>query len=424
VINYKSYFFQFIAVLFSFLNVKFLLDFLGDTDYATWLIVFSVAGLIYTLDLGIGSTVRNQLARRLAKRSDAKAQVQLVFSYYKLILILAVGFFILSIILGATVYFWGGLQTVGIGGIFIISLLIFIDFVTRAHHPLFAGLQFPHITNLALAVIQIVIFLTIFFVLIPSKESFGERLLIASFLIFGASIVVNGFMVLRLNQLIPIFSPSYSIRNQRFNLRRLLFQLKRGFPFFLVQVEFSLLGQIPLYFIYFHFSAQEVVEVAIADKVFAPAIIAATIIMYPLWSTYTHLMHCGDSARVRLLLKRQELVTLAALPVLMLSIFFYNEIVFTWLNRIINNAIFPFFAVLKIFSIYSNSIYSYFMNGMGKLYPQIYVYTIGLFIAIPVLYVGSFYQNIYVCLSVTPTILLVAALVQRFFVFKVYLIKK
>ncbi len=421
--NYKSYIFQLISVLFSFLNVKFLLDFLGDTDYATWLIIFSLAGLIYTLDLGIGSTVRNQLAARLAKRSDPKAQVQLVFSYYKLILLLAFGFFILSIILGAIVFFGSQQQTVGIGIILIISLLIFIDFITRAHHPLFAGLQLPYITNFALAVIQIVIFLTIVFLLIPIKESIRERLLVASFLIFGASIIVNGFMVFRLNQLIPLFSTSYSSLNIKINLRRLLFQLKRGFPFFLVQVEFSLLGQIPFYFIYLHFSSQQVVELAIADKVFAPAIIAATIIMYPLWSTYTHLMHCGDASRVQLLLKRQELISFAVLPFLMLSTFFYGEIVSALLSRSINNVIFPFFAVLKIFSIYLNSIYSYFMNGIGKLYPQIYVYTVGLIVAIPVLYFGSFYENIYVCLSVAPVILLVAALVQRYFIFKVYLKK-
>lgn len=419
--NYKSYLFQLIAVFLSFLNVKFLLDFLGDTDYATWLTVFSVAGLIYTLDLGIGSTVRNQLAARLAKRSDAKTQVHLIFSYYSLILILALFFFIISIILGAAAYFGNGYKIIGIGNMFIISLLIFIDFITRAHHPLFAGLQLPHITNFALAVVQFIIFIVTYFLLIPSKESIYEKLVVVSILIFGVSIVVNGLIFFRLNQIIPLFSNSYSFRNRGINLNRLLLQLKRGLPFFLVQVEFSLLGQIPYYFIYFHFSSQEMVELAIADKVFAPAIIAATIIMYPLWSTYTHLMHRGDISRVRLLLKRQELISFLALPILLLSIFFYNEIVFAWLSRPVNNSIFPFFAILKIFSIYLNSIYSYFMNGMGKLYPQICIYTIGLFSAIPVLYFGSFYQNIYLCLSVSPVIMLVAATFQRYFVFKVYL---
>jgi len=420
---YKSYIFQFISVLFSFLNVKFLLDFLGDTDYATWLIIFSLAGLIYTLDLGIGSTVRNQLAARLAKRSDPTAQVQLVFSYYKLILILAFGFFILSIILSAIYFFGSQHEKFDIRIILIISILIFIDFITRAHHPLFAGLQLPHITNFTLAVIQIVIFLVIFFFLIPIKESIHERLLVGSFLLFGASIIVNGFMVFRLNQIIPLFSTSYSFLNLKINLRRLFFQLKRGLPFFLVQIEFSLIGQIPFYFIYFNFSSQQAVELAIAEKVYAPVIIAATIIMYPLWSTYTHLMHSGNALRVQLLLKRQELTSFAVFPFLMLSIFFYAYIVSFFLNRSIENLIFPFFVVIKIFSIYLNSIYSYFMNGMGILYPQIYVYTVGLIVAIPVLYFGSIHENIYVCLSVAPIILLVAALVQRYIILKNYLKK-
>ncbi len=421
--NYKSYFFQLIAVIFSFLNVKLLLNFLGDTNYATWLTIFSIAGLIYTLDLGIGSAIRNQLAARLAKHSDATDQVQLVFLYYKLILILGSFFFLLSLILGAVFYSVGQYQTLSISSILIISLLIFIDFVARAHHPLFAALQLPHITNFTLAVIQGIIFLIIFFLLEPFKESIRDKLVIASFVIFGASIIVNGFMVLRLNQIIPLYSVSHFFRNRSLGLRRLFFQLKRGFPFFLVQVEFSLLGQIPFYFIYFNFSSQETVELAIADKVFAPAIIAATIIMYPLWSTYTHLMHRGEASKVRLLLRRQELISLFALPVLMLSIFLYSQIVLIWLDRNVDNMIIPFFAVLKIFTIYLNSIYSYFMNGMGKLYPQIYVYTFGLIVGIPILYFGCYYQNIYVCLSVTPVIFLIAALVQRFYVYKVYLIK-
>jgi hypothetical protein len=181
------------------------------------------------------------------------------------------------------------------------------------------------------------------------------------------------------------------------------------------------LGQIPLYFIYQIFPTELIVEMAIADKVYAPFIVVATIIMYPFWSGYTLLMHRGESGRIRKLLRRQEYLSMICLPILFLSIVFYDELVQLWLNRTIENSIFSVFALLKVFSIFLNSIYSYFMNAVGKLRPQLYVYSIGLLVALPIIYFGSEYQNIYVCLFVTPTVLLVSALTQRHYVFNVIL---
>lgn len=419
--NFKSYFFQFISVLFSFLNVKLLLNFLGDTDYSTWLVISSAAGLLYALDLGVGSSVRNQLARLVAKRSEKQAQAQLVFTYYKLLLSLAVGFYTLAVGAGMLVHVAGWHRGLGLDVAVVLPLLIFVDFVTRAHQPVFAGLQQPHSTNFALATVQIVIFLVMQVALIPNSDVIDGKLRAVTFLVFGASIATNALMLFRLNRLIPIFAIARKARSFAIKSRQALILVKRGVPFFLVQGEFAVLTQMALYFIYANFPGDLVVQVGIADKVFAPAIIVATIVMYPLWSGYTVLIHRGESAKVRRMLRRQEAVALVALPVLMMSIIFYDEIVKLWLGRTVESPIFAFFAVLKVYAIFLNSVYSYFMNGVGKLRPQIAVYSLGLLIALPTLYFTSLLHNIYVCLSITPAVLLVSALVQRHFVFNVEL---
>jgi hypothetical protein len=92
---------------------------------------------------------------------------------------------------------------------------------------------------------------------------------------------------------------------------------------------------------------------------------------------------------------------------------FYEEIIRVWLGREVESLIFAFFAILKIFSILFNSIYSYFMNGTGKLKPQIYSYCLGLLIGVPIIYYGAIAKNIYICLSVTPLVLIITAIFQR-----------
>jgi hypothetical protein len=422
--NIKSYIFQFISVVFSFVNVKLTLDFLEDKDYSTWLIVASVAGLIYALDFGIGSIVRNRLARLLARSSAPKVSAQLVFTYYKLIVIFAIGFCIVTTGLVLFAHLFGLMQELGRGTIIAITIMIFVDFVTRAHHPIFAGLQQPHSTNFALALIQIFIFLNLQFFMLPNKDSMEEKFLVFAALVFGGSVLVNIFMLIRLNHLIPLYKAAKNARALTIRFRHGAVHLSKGLPFFLLQIEFAALGQMPLYFIYSNFPAKLLVEIAIADKVFAPFIILATVIMYPFWSGYTLLMHRGESPKARKLLRKQELFALICLPFLVFSIMFYDFIVYIWLNRTTDNWVFAFFAVLKVFSIFLNSIYSYFMNGVGKLRPQMYVYSAGLVVSLPLLYVGSIYQNIYICLSVTPAVLLVSALIQRYCVFKVILVDK
>jgi len=419
--NFRSYIFQFISVFFSFLNVKLMLDFLGDEDYSTWLVIFSIAGLIYALDFGVGSSVRNQLARLIAKCGSPAAQARLVLTYYKLILIFVVGFCILAIGVGTLAYAAGWMQKLNTSTIVVLTFLILIDFVTRAHHPVFAGLQQPHSTNFALASTQALVFLGLYLLLIPNAGSVDDKLGAVATLVFVGSIAVNTLMLVRLNYVIPFFAVIRTASSFALRSRQGVIHLQRGLPFFLLQIEFAILGQMALYFIYANFPNELVVEMAIADKVFAPFIILATIIMYPFWSGYTLLIHRGETVRAFKLLRRQEYFSLLGLVLLIFSIMFYDRIVMLWLDRTTETFVFAFFSALKVFSIFLNSIYSYFMNGVGKLRPQLYVYSIGLLIALPIFYIGSIYQNIYVCLSVTPIVLLVSALTQRYFVFNVIL---
>lgn len=422
--NIKSYIFQFMSILLSFLNVRLFLDFLGDDGYSTWLVIFSIAGLIYALDLGIGSSVRNQLARLMARNVTSKAQARLVITYYKLILVFALGFGLVATGAAFLAQTFGWLEVLSIQSLVVLTILIFSDFVTRAHHPVFAGLQRPHLTNFALAGIQLCIFLAVQFALIPNEGAIGGKLMAIASVVFGASILINAAMILRLNHVLPIFSVVSSTKALGIRLGHGAVHLKRGLPFFVLQIEFAILGQIPLYFIYANFTDEIVVEMAIAEKVFAPFIIIATIIMYPFWSGYTLLMHRGEADVARKLLRRQEYVSVICLPLLCLSIVFYDDIIELWLNRKTETSIFAFFAALKVFTIFLNSIYSYFMNGVGKLRPQLYAYSIGLLVALPALYFASKYQNVYLCLLITPAVFLVSALLQRHSVFNVILINR
>ena len=423
-LNIKSYLFQFISIFFSFLNVKLFVDFLGDEYYPSWLVIFSLAGLIYTLDFGIGSGVRNQLARLVAKNASPKARANVVFTYYKFIIVLALGFWLAALAVGLFARTHGWLTMMQPRLIVVMTILVFIDFVARAHHPVFAGLQNPQITNISLAITQSLIFFSVYFFLIPNGAAIINKLWAIILIVFGVSIVVNFSMLLRLNSLVPLYVAAVPDTFLTFSPRLFEIYLKRGLPFFALQIEFLVLTQISLYFIYARFPNQLVVEMGIADKVFSPLLILATVIMYPFWSGYTLLMHRGEFSRIRRLLQRQELLLLVFFALLWLSLRFYDDLVSLWLNRPVHAPFFAFFAAAKVFAVFLNSIYSYFLNAIGKLAPQLYVYGIGLIVSVPLLYFFARDDNIYLSLCVAPLILMLSAVTQRRYIFNIVLSNK
>lgn len=417
--NYKSYIYQSISIIFSFFNVRLMLNFLGDLDYANWILVFSVAGIIYSFDFGVGNSVRNQLARSIAKKSKVQMKSILIFRYYKLISILAVSLCALTIFFGLLAFSFGWFQKITIDVYIIVSIMIFMDLITRAHHPIFAGLQSPQTTNLSIAISQMLVTIVLFAFLIPNAEEMTDKLLIASILVFGSSVLVNGLMFVRLNKLIPIqYVISGKGVNKYLHSQTTYKMICRGLPFFIVQIQFSLLGQLPIYYIYKFFDARQVLEVSIAEKIFSPIIIVATVVMYPFWSSYTVMMRRGELSRVHGLIVRQEIIFLVIFIFGLAGCgLFYEEIIRIWLGREVESLIYAYFAILKISSVSFNSIYSYYMNGMGKLRPQMYCYGIGLLLGLPIMYFGSISNNIYICLSVAPFVLFFTGLIQRYQIF-------
>lgn len=413
--NIKSYVFQLISVSVSFLNIRLFLEYLGEDDYATWLVVFSVSGLIFALDFGVGSSVRNQLARSLAKNSKSAVKARIILNYYKLICGLGVLFFLLGLLALMSASSLGYLDATKFTFVLFSIFLICTDFVSRAHHHIFAGLQQPQLTNLSLVGVQIFIFISISILLEERIEVFESSLITTAFVAFGGSVFVNALMFFRLCALVPILKTSI-FRDS--GLPAAVINFRRGFPFFVLQIQFAIISQIPLYFIYANFETDLVVEMAIADKVFSPFIILATVLMYPFWSTYTLLMSRKEAGRCRKYLKNQEIVAVLLLPALIAGLLIYEDFVKVWLERDVAIIEFAIFSAIKVFAIFWNSIYSYFMNGVGILRPQVVVYATGLIIAFPLLYLASTNNNIYLCLSVTPAILAASAIYQRHIIFK------
>ena len=412
-ISLKSYVYQMLSVGISAINVKLCLKLFGDSGYSGWVLLLSLINICYALDLGAGSAIRNALAKGFSEKNTLLSQAGMVVSYYKQVAVLALILFAIIFLIGGFKYIFGWYISFSFFEYSTVLALVFIDFILRAHHPIFAGIQQPQITNLALALSQLILYLCLQLILIPNKDQIHDKLFVFAVTTVFISILVNFIFLIWLNSVLPVIRGLLNSGVFLNGIEGAKIINREGFSFFLMQITFTLLGQVTGYFVYAKFSPEYLVDISIAEKVFAPLIVGATILMYPFWSVYTVMWHRGEFDRIRILIRRQESLSIAGVLLLGLCCLFYDKIILIWLEREVNNYFIPCFIALKVFAIIINSVYSYFMNGIGAVKPQIFVYSVGFLVSLVVLYLGCLYNNIYVCLSVTPLVFLSSAVIQR-----------
>ena len=423
-INLKSYIYQIISIGLSAINVKLCLNLFDDTGYSSWVLILSLINICYAFDLGAGCSIRNALAKSVSESSTVVTQARMIVLYYNKILVLAFWLFIALLLVGLINIKIGWLNSFGFYQYSTVLVLIIIDFVSRAHHPIFAGIQKPHISNLALALNQFSLYLCLQFIFVPSKIRVADKLFLLSVTMICSSILINLAFLVKLNRVVPLIRDWSNPKSLSIFSRDAGIFNEESFLFFLMQITFTLLGQVTGYFVFAKFSPESLVDISIAEKVFAPLIIGATILMYPFWSAYTVMWHRGEFDRIRILIKRQELLSFVGILGLVVCCGFYDKIISIWLNREVKNYFIPCFIALKVFAIILNSVYSYFMNGIGAVKPQIAVYSLGLLASVILLFFGGLYGNIYICLSATPVVFLVSALIQRYCIFKEMLVRQ
>jgi O-antigen/teichoic acid export membrane protein len=371
----KNILFLFVLNVFNFffniLLVRLSLDYLGKADYGIWLTLSSLLTWFNYLDFGLGNGLRNKLAEALTNKDihSAKIYVSTTYAIFTLLILLLIVIFIFVYklidwlaIFQAPVYLKGELNTL----IFLSVIFFLIQFVLRLLTFIINADQKTALNGLFSFSINL---LTVVLVYLLLKVASPSILLLGAGSTFIPVIVFVLGSFLFFSGKYKSISPSFkSIKFS--NLKDLL---GLGTQFFIIQLSLLVILSTDNLIITQLFGPAEVTIYNIAYKYFFYIPIIFFVILTPMWSAYTEAYIKDDFIWIKNAINKIFKIWILLSIIVVIMIFAANRVYDIWLNTEIKVPLL-LTILMGLFAIVSNwnNIFTYFINGVGKIRLQLY----------------------------------------------------
>ena len=364
------------------LLVPIVLNYLDQTRYGIWLTMSSIVACVGFLDIGLGNGLRNKFAEAKAQGEDEKACIYVSTTYAILSIIMSV-FFIIFLI--ANRYLpWSKILNVGQeinADLSTLALIVFgffsLKFIVNLVTTIIVADQKPAILDAIQLSGQILILLTIYF--------FTKTM--------PSSLIYMGLAYTGLPVFVIVISSFYfytgmykqyrpSIKFVDFKYAKDLFSL--GWKFFIIQIAVVILFTTDNIIIAQLFGPEQVTTYQIAHKYFNIPLIFFLLFSRTLWSAVTEAYSKNDFKWIKNFVKKLQKIWVffvgGILLMLVISPFFFK----IWIgDRVyipfLLSTVWALFVILQTY----NSIFTGFINGVGKLKIQLIITFFSIFANIP-----------------------------------------
>lgn len=385
-----SMFYKIGSIIANFLLVPLTISYLDTENYGIWLTLTSFISWFSFFDIGLGNGLRNKFAEAKAHGNYKDAQAFVSTAYFT---ISSISLFSIIVFLGVNQFIdWAKLFNTNASLQDDLSLLLPIIFA-------FFGLQL--VVKLITSIYQAdqnhsmqgkiqflgqVLSLLVIWGLTKTEQS--------SLLIFGSIfsalpvLILVGLNLFAFKTTFKAFKPKFSLWRKDY-LREIT---GLGFKFFIVQIAVMVIFSTDNFIISKLFGPEEVVPYNIAFKYFSMVTMAYTIILTPFWSSFTEAYSKKDfewiKKSVSNIQKIWRLIPLALIGMVYFSDWFYK----LWVGENVEVSLqlsmsMALFVLLSSF----NTIYVYFINGVGKIKLQLITSLISMTINIPLsIYLGKY----------------------------------
>ncbi len=380
-------------VILGFAMVALIVDYLDTYKYGVWVTLTSISAWFSFFDIGLGNGLRNKFAEAKAKNNmhEARVYVSTAYAVIGAIVLLLLGlYYAVSFLLDWNLIL--NVEQEKISGIELsrVALLVFVFFIIRFFSSLVTSILLGDQRASWVSFLDFFGKLLVYgllWVMVYKK--------IVSFTIFA--LVVSAVPILLLTIFtVVFFQTSYKTVTpslKMFDRTVAKSLLNLGAQFFIIQVAFFLLYQTNYFIITHLISPAEVSIYDVAFRLFTAFTMGFSVVMTPMWSAFTDAWYKEEYAWInktmKHLLQLWFLFILASLGVLV----FVDDIYSFWLKGKITV---PFLvsllmAVVVMFNLW-NTIFSTFLNGIGKLKLQLYFSIISALVNLPLaIYLGKMY---------------------------------
>ncbi len=402
--------FKSLAVVASFLALPWMIHYLGQEQFGVWSTLLSLMSWVVFFDLGINSGLRNKVAESLAKNKMGEAACY-VASGYTLIGIFAIFLFVVSMIISFFVPWQTVFNTHLISELTLrIAVQIAIFFIVMNFWiglilSLLGAVQKTSLISLGQFIFNL---LALFVVLVLALTT--DASIIYMSIGYGASMVsANIVLSLWFYKRYPELRPKPYWHKHHIDPI-----LSLGLQFFSIQLALLVIYTTDKILITQIFGPQYVTQYEVVFKYFSVIIIMYSFISAPLWSAYTDAYQRGDLQWIKSMLNKQLKIFGGIVIVVIGMVLLAKPVIAVWIGHDVEVSV-TLVAAMGIFVLISiwNNVYTMFVNGTGKIKPQLYTAIIAMILNVPLALLFAIYfdfglSGIVLAMSVS---LLIAAIV-------------
>lgn len=373
-------FYKALSLLAIFTTIPLLLNYLDTEQYGVWVTIFSLVNIVFFVDAGIGNGLKTKLAEAISNKNFPLAQTYISTAY---LFISAIALFLLLI--GSIFIFNVDLQQLFNTTIqnselkvvlSIILIMIVISFVLNLFKSFYYANQQSSKVELALLIYQLSVL-----TLITLLLQFFTRNLMYVALVYGVSNILVGVVFT-----IIFFFKNKNIRPsfRYFKKDKVKDLMGLSLAFFCIQLCMIIIFTTDNLIIAKYIGPEEVTNYDIVYRLFQVVITVSVIAQDPFWALYTDAYQKKDYRWIKQTLNRLNKLFVLLVFGIVLLFFFSKPIIKFWIQRELNlaNELILFMSLFVLVRVYG-SIYMYFLNAIGKIKLQLWLYVFGAVINIP-----------------------------------------
>jgi O-antigen/teichoic acid export membrane protein len=362
------------------LLVPLIIKYLGTTRYGVWITLSSVIGWFGFFDIGLGNGLRNRLTEAIAFGKTDLARTYVSTTYA--ILSIIIGGVLLLFYLISPLLNWNQIlnvnqETISGAQLSVLTLVVFtffcVQFVLKLISTVLTADQMPAKGSVFDLGGKILTLISVFLLIKTTQGS----LLYVGIIISGTPVLVLVLSSLWFyKRKYKQYRPSGKFVD--FERARDLFNL--GTKFFIIQIAVILLYQTDTIIISQLFGPDQVTPYNIAFQYFSTLMMIFSILISPFWTAFTDAWTKNDIEWIVIVMKKLKNIWKFLLLVCIIMIIFSKKIYQLWIGESVPisygmSVSVGFWILINVW----NSIYSQFLNGVGKLKIQL---MLGIFSAV------------------------------------------
>lgn len=374
----------------TLLLIPVIINYLKPTTYGIWIALSSIIGWFGFFDIGLGHGLRNRLAEALATGKKELARIYVSTTYAILSIIISV---VLILFYVTNPYLnWNKILNVGNevtleGELSVLALLVFTFFCIQFVMKLITTILTADQRQAKVGVVDLISrALSLFIILILVETTEASILYLGVIMSFVPLVVLVVCSIWYYNGKYKSLRPSWKYID--FTKAKDLFSL--GIKFFVIQISSILLYQTNTIIITQLFGPEKVTSYSVTFQYFSVLMMFSSIILTPFWSAFTEAWTKNELEWIEKIMSKLFRVWVGILFLGIIMLLLSKHIFYIWIG---DNVSIPYTmsALVAIWILMNTwiSIFSHFLNGIGKLKLQLFVSISGALFNIPLsIYLG------------------------------------